>query len=155
MVWCEASLEVVVAYLFLSAAIVFEVVATSFLRFTAGERATWWSYPIVACGYVLAFVALALALGRGIPLGIAYAVWAGVGVVLVALVSRFAFAETLTGAQLVGIGLVVAGVSCSSSAADTRAEASVHMSSRTCLFRYVMIRRPARPRRLRRGRAAG
>lgn len=109
-VWCEASLEVVVAYLFLSAAIVFEVVATSFLRFTAGERATWWAYPIVVCGYVLAFVALALALGRGIPLGIAYAVWAGVGVVLVALVSRFAFAETLTGAQLVGIGLVVAGV---------------------------------------------
>ncbi|MFZ6177164.1 DMT family transporter [Nannocystis pusilla] len=98
------------AYLFLSAAIVFEVVATSFLRFTAGERATWWSYPIVVCGYVLAFVALALALGRGIPLGIAYAVWAGVGVVLVALVSRFAFAETLTGAQLVGVGLVVAGV---------------------------------------------
>ena len=98
------------AYLFLSAAILFEVIATSFLRFTAGERAAWWSYPVVIVGYVLAFVALALALGRGIPLGIAYAVWAGVGGVLVARVSRFAFAESLTGVQLIGIGLVVAGV---------------------------------------------
>ncbi|WAS90201.1 DMT family transporter [Nannocystis punicea] len=109
-VWWELSGASVVAYLFLSAAILFEVIATSFLRFTTGERAAWWSYPVVVGGYTLAFVALALALGRGIPLGIAYAVWAGVGVVLVTLVSRFVFGEFMTGAQIIGVGLVVAGV---------------------------------------------
>lgn len=98
------------AHLFLVVAIVCEVIATTFLRFTSGERAAWWAYPIVVSGYVLAFVALAQALGRGLPLGLAYAIWAGVGVVLVALVSRIAFAETLTATQLLGVALVVGGV---------------------------------------------
>ncbi|MDC0675057.1 DMT family transporter [Nannocystis radixulma] len=97
-------------YLFLAGAIVCEVIATAFLRYTSGERAVWWAYPIVVGGYVLAFVALSLALGRGLPLGLAYAIWAGVGVVLVAIVSRVAFAERLTPAQLLGVALVVGGV---------------------------------------------
>jgi small multidrug resistance pump len=97
-------------YLFLAGAIVCEVIATTFLRYTSGERAAWWAYPIVVGGYVLAFAALALALARGLPLGLAYAIWAGVGVVLVAIVSWVAFAERLTPAQLLGVALVVGGV---------------------------------------------
>ena len=97
-------------YLFLAIAIVGEVIATTFLKFTSGERAVWWAYPIVGVGYTLAFAMLSLSLSRGVPLGIAYAIWAGVGVVLVAIISWLAFGETLTLMQLAGIALVVGGV---------------------------------------------
>lgn len=97
-------------YLFLALAIVGEVIATTFLKFTSGERAVWWAYPIVVVGYLFAFTMLAQTLQRDVPLGIAYAIWAGVGVVLVALISWLAFGETLTWQQLVGMGLVVGGV---------------------------------------------
>lgn len=97
-------------YLFLALAIVGEVIATTFLKFTSGERAVWWAYPIVGVGYIFTFTMLSLTLSRGVPLGIAYAIWAGVGVVLVAIISWFAFGESLTWQQLVGIALVVGGV---------------------------------------------
>ena len=97
-------------YIFLALAIVGEVIATTFLKFTSGERQFWWAYPIVGVGYVFSFVMLSLTLSRGVPLGIAYALWAGIGVVLVAGISWLVFHETLTWTQLVGMGLVVAGV---------------------------------------------
>jgi small multidrug resistance pump len=98
-------------YLFLAIAILGEVIATSFLKLTSGERNYWWVYPIVAVGYVLAFLMLWLALKQDVPLGIAYAIWAGVGVVLVAIISWVVFHETLTWMQVAGMLLVVAGVS--------------------------------------------
>lgn len=97
-------------YLFLAFAIVGEVIATTFLKLTTGERAVWWAYPIVAVGYIFAFVMLAQTLQKGVPLGIAYAIWAGVGVVLVAVISWVVFHEMLTWTQVIGMGLVVAGV---------------------------------------------
>jgi small multidrug resistance pump len=97
-------------YLFLALAIVGEVVATSFLKLTSGERAVWWAYPIVVVGYIFAFSMLSLTLSKGVPLGIAYAIWAGVGVVLVAIISWLAFGEMLTWQQLVGMALVIGGV---------------------------------------------
>lgn len=97
-------------YLFLALSIVGEVIATTFLKFTSGERAVWWAYPIVVVGYIFAFTMLSQTLSRGVPLGIAYAIWAGVGVVLVAIISWLAFGETLTWQQLAGMALVVGGV---------------------------------------------
>ena len=97
-------------YIFLSIAIVGEVIATSFLKLTSGDKSVWWAYPIVGVGYVLAFTMLSLSLGKGIPLGIAYAIWAGVGVVLVAIISWLVFHEPLTLVQVLGMALVVAGV---------------------------------------------
>lgn len=97
-------------WLFLALAIVGEVVATTFLRVVSAPDARWWQYGVVVTGYVLAFAMLSQALGRGVPLGIAYAVWAGVGVVLVALISWLVFHEALTLVQLGGIALVVLGV---------------------------------------------
>ena len=97
-------------YIFLALAIVGEVIATTFLKLTSGEKAVWWAYPIVGIGYVFAFTMLAQTLSKGVPLGIAYAVWAGVGVVLVAVISWLVFHETLTWMQLAGMVLVVAGV---------------------------------------------
>jgi small multidrug resistance pump len=97
-------------YLFLALAITGEVIATTFLKLTSGEKAVWWAYPIVAAGYIFAFTMLAQTLSRGVPLGIAYAIWAGVGVVLVAIISWLVFHESLTLLQVAGMGLVVAGV---------------------------------------------
>ena len=96
-------------YVFLALAIIGEVIATTFLKFTSGERQVWWAYPIVGVGYVFAFVMLSLTLSRGVPLGIAYALWAGIGVVLVAIISWLVFHESLTWVQILGMALVVAG----------------------------------------------
>jgi small multidrug resistance pump len=97
-------------YLFLALAIVAEVIATSFLKLTSGEKAAWWAYLVVGVGYVVAFVMLSLALGRGVPLGIAYAIWAGVGVVAVAIISWLVFGELLSWQQILGMALVAGGV---------------------------------------------
>lgn len=101
-------------YLFLALAIISEVVATTFLKFTSGEGATfanrWWAYVIVVVGYVASFAMLNLTLSRGVPLGIAYAIWAGVGVVAVTVISWLVFRELLTWVQIAGIGLVIGGV---------------------------------------------
>jgi small multidrug resistance pump len=70
----------------------------------------WWAYVIVGVGYVASFVALSLTLRGGVPLGIAYAIWAGVGVVAVAIISWVVFHESLTWQQLVGMALVAGGV---------------------------------------------
>src|SRR5690606_14547778 len=96
----------VMGYVFLAIAIAGEVVATSFLKLTTAEKPQWWAYVIVVVGYLLAFWMLSLSLGRGVPLGIAYAIWAGVGVVLVALISWLVFKEGLTLAQIIGMALV-------------------------------------------------
>jgi small multidrug resistance pump len=97
-------------YLYLAIAIASEVVATSFLKLTSGERSVWWAYPVVVVGYLLSFWMLSLTLSAKVPLGIAYAIWAGAGVVLVAIVSWVVFKESLTLVQLIGMGLVIGGV---------------------------------------------
>jgi small multidrug resistance pump len=99
-----------VGYLFLALAIIGEVIATSFLKLTSGERSVWWAYIVVGVGYIFAFWMLSLTLGRGVPLGTAYAIWAGVGVVAVAIISWLVFGETLTWQQVLGIALVAGGV---------------------------------------------
>jgi small multidrug resistance pump len=97
-------------YLYLAAAIVSEVIATSFLKFASGPKNVWWAYIIVGVGYVLSFVLLSLTLRSGVPLGIAYAIWAGVGVVAVAVISWLVFHESLTWQQIIGMVLVIGGV---------------------------------------------
>ncbi len=97
-------------YLFLAIAIATEVVATTFLKFTSGDNPKWWAYIVVVVGYLASFVALSLALGRGVPLGIAYAIWSAVGVVAIVAISWIFFKESLTWVQIVGIVLVIGGV---------------------------------------------
>lgn len=97
-------------YLYLAAAIVSEVIATSFLKYASGPKNVWWAYLIVGVGYVLSFVLLSVTLRSGVPLGIAYAIWAGVGVVAVAVISWIVFHESLTWQQIVGMVLVIGGV---------------------------------------------
>lgn len=95
-------------WLLLAVAIVAEVVGTSALKGSAGFTRLGPSLVVVG-SYALAFYLLALAL-RHIPVGIAYALWSGVGTALIALVGWVAFGQRLDAAALAGIGLIIAGV---------------------------------------------
>lgn len=97
-------------YLFLAGAIVAEVIATTALKFATGDGSKVVPYTIVVLGYVGAFVLLSLSLTNGVPLGVAYAIWAGIGVVLVVIISWLLFGESLSLLQIAGIVLVVGGV---------------------------------------------
>jgi len=95
-------------WLYLSAAIVAEVVATSALKSSDGFSKLWPSL-LVLVGYGTAFFLLSLTL-RAIPVGIAYAVWSGVGVVLIALVGWLFFNQKLDALAILGMLLIVSGV---------------------------------------------
>jgi len=92
----------------LAIAIVSEVIATSALNATQGFT-RWLPSLIVVVGYAAAFYFLSLTL-RAIPLGIAYAVWSGAGVALIALIGWAVYQQALDLPALIGIGLIVAGV---------------------------------------------
>lgn len=95
-------------WILLGLAIAAEVVGTSALKASEGFGKLWPS-AIVVVSYGAAFYLLSLTL-RTIPVGIAYAVWSGVGVVLIALIGWLVFGQKLDGAGLLGMGLIVAGV---------------------------------------------
>jgi small multidrug resistance pump len=95
-------------WLFLALAIVAEVVATSSLKLTEGFSRLWPSLAVIG-GYALAFYLLSLTL-RNLSVGVAYAIWAGTGIALIALIGWLIFGERLDAPGLIGIGLIVAGV---------------------------------------------
>lgn len=95
-------------YLYLSAAILVEVVGTSLLKVSDGFSKLWPSVGVIA-SYTTAIVLLSFAV-KVIPVGVAYAIWAGVGVALITLIGWVVFNEELTAGALTGIGLIVAGV---------------------------------------------
>lgn len=95
-------------YALLALAIASEVIGTSALKASEGMTRLIPSLIVVA-GYALAFYLLALCL-KSMPVGFVYAIWAGLGVVGVALVGYLAFGETMTLAKTAGISLVVVGV---------------------------------------------
>jgi small multidrug resistance pump len=97
-----------IAYLYLAIAIVAEVIATSALKLSEGFT-RWQPSLVVVIGYGVGFYFLALVL-RSIPVGVAYAVWSGAGVVLITLIGWLAFRQSLDVPALVGIALIVAGV---------------------------------------------
>lgn len=92
----------------LAVAILAEVVATSALKASAGFSQLVPSVVVIA-GYGTAFYCLSLAL-RSVPLGIAYAIWSGVGTALVALIGMVLYKQKLDPAAMLGIGLIMAGV---------------------------------------------
>jgi small multidrug resistance pump len=98
-----------VIWLLLAGAILTEVAATLSLRASEGLKKKRWIAP-VAVLYVVAFGLLAIALANGMPVGIAYGIWAACGVALTAIGARVFFRETLTPRMVVGIGLIAVGV---------------------------------------------
>jgi len=95
-------------WLALALAIGAEVVATSALKSAAGFTRLGPSL-LVVLGYAVSFWCLSLAL-KTIPVGVAYAIWSGVGIVLIALIAWAMFGQTLDAAAVLGIGLILAGV---------------------------------------------
>ncbi|MEU5911591.1 multidrug efflux SMR transporter [Micromonospora sp. NPDC047527] len=96
------------AYVLLGIAIAAEVVATSLLKSTAGFSRLW---PTLACvvGYLLAFLLLAQAV-KEIPVGVAYALWSGLGTATIVAIGAVFLDEPVGLAKLAGIGLIIAGV---------------------------------------------
>jgi small multidrug resistance pump len=95
-------------YLYLLIAIMFEVVATTALKQTHGF--TRLTPSIVAVlGYALAFYFLSLPL-RTLPVGVVYALWSGIGIVLVTAIGWVWFRQHLDGPAIFGIALIMAGV---------------------------------------------
>ena len=95
-------------YLYLAIAIVAEVTATSFLKSTEGFTKLWPSI-VVVLGYAAAFYFLSLTL-RTMSVGIVYAIWCGVGIVLVALIAWLIFGQKLDLPAVLGMALIIAGV---------------------------------------------
>lgn len=95
-------------YLYLAIAIVAEVIATNALKASEGFTRIGPSI-IVLLGYGTAFYCLSLVL-KTIPVGVAYAIWAGMGIVLVALVSAIVFKQVPDLPAVIGMTLIVSGV---------------------------------------------
>ena len=97
----------VIKWILLLAAVATEVSASMSLK-AALDRPAF--YVVVAAGYLASFVLLARVLRLGMPLGVAYGIWAALGVSATALLSALLFAEALTPTMLLGLALIIAGV---------------------------------------------
>lgn len=95
-------------WMYLFIAIVAEVVATSALKSAEGFTHAVPSVLVVV-GYGIAFFFLSLTL-KSIPVGIAYAIWSGVGIILIAIIGYFRFGQRLDLPAVIGITLIMSGV---------------------------------------------
>jgi small multidrug resistance pump len=97
------------SYVLLAIAIVAEVIATSALKASDGFSRGAPSLVVVV-GYGIAFTALSQCLKSGLSDGVAYAIWSGVGIILIAGIGAVVYHERVDAAAVAGFGLIVAGV---------------------------------------------
>ena len=95
-------------WIFLCVAIIAEVIATSALKSSEGFTKPIASV-IVVLGFIIAFYCLSLTL-KTIPVGIAYAIWSGAGIVLVTTIAWIVFDQKLDVWGIIGIALIMSGV---------------------------------------------
>lgn len=96
------------AYITLTIAIISEVIATTALKATEGFT-RWQPSLVVIAGYGLSFYMLSRTL-KYIPVGIVYAIWSGVGIVLITLLSWAVYDQKIDLGAAVGMGLIIVGV---------------------------------------------
>ena len=96
------------AYLLLLGAIICEVIATSSLKLSNGFTNLVFSI-ITIIGYSASFYILSLAL-KTIPVGIAYAIWSGIGIIIISLIAWIFLKQSLDLAALIGMGFIIFGV---------------------------------------------
>lgn len=113
-------------WLMLSIAIVSEVVGTLSLR-AALDHPVW--FVAVAIGYVVAFALLSAVLASGMPVGVAYGIWAASGVALTAVIATVIFHDPFTVQIGLGIALVMLGVLLVESGSHARPHASAEVTS--------------------------
>lgn len=97
------------SWVYLSLAIIAEILGTLSLRAADGFRKKLWVIPLVVF-YGLAFYLLALTLAAGMPVAIAYGIWSAIGVALIAILARIIWKEPLTPRMLLGLVLIMIGV---------------------------------------------
>lgn len=95
-------------YLYLAIAIAAEVIATTSMKAIDGFNKPL-PLLLVVGGYAIAFWMLTLVV-RTIPVGVAYAIWAGLGIVLVSVAAMFIYQQKLDLPAILGMGLIVSGV---------------------------------------------
>jgi len=95
-------------YIYLAMAILAEVVATSALK-ASEEFSRLWPSVVVCVGYAIAFYALSLSL-RTISVGVAYAIWSGLGIVLITLAGWVFYRQSIDMAGGIGMAMIVGGV---------------------------------------------
>ena len=96
------------SYIYLALAIAAEVAATSLLK-TTEEFSRLVPTTFLVVFYIISFYLMTLAL-RDLPLGVVYAVWSGLGIVLVACVGTFVYKEIPDLGSLIGMSLILSGV---------------------------------------------
>lgn len=95
-------------YLYLATAIIAEVIGTTALKASDGFSNITWSI-VTVIGYAIAFYMLSLTL-KTMPTGVAYAIWSGVGIVLIALLAWIFQGQKLDLPAMAGMALIIAGV---------------------------------------------
>ena len=96
------------AWVYLAIAIIAEVIGTSALKASMGFTRPGPT-AVVVVGYGVAFYFLSLTL-QTLPVGVTYAIWSGVGIVLIALFAWLAYGQTLDLPAVIGLTLIIAGV---------------------------------------------
>jgi len=95
-------------YLYLAIAIVAEVIGTTALKAVDGFSRPWPLLTVVV-GYGIAFWMLSLVM-KSLPVGVTYAIWSGLGIVLISLAGWLVYGQKLDAAALAGMALIIAGV---------------------------------------------
>jgi len=95
-------------YLLLALAIIFEVTGSGFMKAADGFTRPWPTL-FTFLAYIVSLYCFSMAL-RYIPLGVAYAIWGGIGIVLTAIISIVIFNQRLDAPAIIGIVLIVSGV---------------------------------------------
>jgi small multidrug resistance pump len=96
-------------WVLLALAIASEVTATLSLRASEGLRRRRW-IPVIVVGYLAAFTLLGTILAMGMPVGVAYGIWAAAGVAVTAVMGRLIFKDHFSALMAVGVALIVVGV---------------------------------------------
>ena len=96
-------------WLLLALAIASEVTATLSLRASEGLRRRRW-IPVIVVGYLAAFTLLGTILAMGMPVGVAYGIWAAAGVAVTAVLGRVIFKDHFSAMMAAGVALIVVGV---------------------------------------------
>ncbi|OMQ26978.1 SMR family transporter [Serratia oryzae] len=94
--------------MYLTMAIIAEVIATTMLKASEGFTRLWPSVVVIV-GYAVAFWGLSMVV-KTMPLGIVYAIWSGMGIVLVSVAAVFIYQQKLDLPAVLGMGLIIAGV---------------------------------------------
>lgn len=94
-------------WLYLGIAIVLEIVATTMLKLSDGLARWQWAAASIGC-YAICFLALAPAL-KTIPVGVAYAIWSGIGIVAISIIGVIFFGQRLTLVQVGFMALLIIG----------------------------------------------